>query len=75
MNSTRGLPVPAADLQRLVRQAWLDLKQARRDNAMDRILRSERRMNALLDQLYTRKLTAVDQRAGSHARAGNHIRT
>lgn len=59
MNRARDLVVPVADLQVLVRQAWLELKEARRDNDMERMLRAERRMNALLDKLST-TLTTVD---------------
>jgi hypothetical protein len=45
-------------LHRLVRQAWLDLKQARLDFDLDAMRRTERRMNALLDQVARRTLLA-----------------
>lgn len=54
MSSTRSLPIPASELEDLVHHAWLDLKQARHDGDATAMLRAERRMNALLDQLTRR---------------------
>lgn len=59
MNGTRTLPMATEQIQRLTRHAWLDLKQARVDDDLNGMLRAERRMNALLDQLAKRNLTAA----------------
>jgi hypothetical protein len=53
MKPTRQYSARVEELQRLVRKAWLDLKQARRDEDLDRMLVAEQRMNVLLDQLAT----------------------
>lgn len=59
MSDARTVPLSTAHLQRLARQAWLDLKRARADLDLNGMLRAEREMNALLDQLSARKLAAA----------------
>ncbi len=46
-------------LQRMVWQAWLQLKQARADCDITAMLEVEGEMNILLDQLAARKLAAA----------------
>lgn len=59
MNGHRTLPIATERLQMLASQAWLDLKQARSDCNITGMIRAERRMNALLDQLAKRDLSAA----------------
>lgn len=51
MNTTPQLPISPAHLHRLIEQALIDLREARRFGDEPGAARFERRMNALLDQL------------------------
>jgi len=62
MSFTHHLPVSNVELHQLIREARLDLIRARSiDNAAG-VARSERRMNALLDQLAKRIGTGSNER-------------
>lgn len=58
MNPTTTMtPISTRDLHRLIEHALRDLKRARFANDRSGIERSERRMNAMLDQLAKRLRT------------------
>jgi hypothetical protein len=50
----RRLPISNRELERTIHKAWLDLKQARRDDHIVRIVWHERLMNEALDELGAR---------------------
>lgn len=54
ISTGRHLPVSTTELHQLIQQALLDLKHARDINYAAGAARSERRLNALLDQLAKR---------------------
>lgn len=54
MDVKRELPISIEHLERLIEHAFGDLKQARRIDSAHAARRAERRMNALLDQLFTK---------------------
>lgn len=58
MNTTSERP-STEHLQRMVWQAWLELKQARVDCDITAMLTAEGEMNTLLDQLAVLKLAAA----------------
>lgn len=54
MSTSSHLPVSTPELHQLIQQALLELKRSRDCKYAAGIARSERRMNALLDQLAKR---------------------
>lgn len=50
---------PTDPLQRMVWQAWLDLKEARANCDIDGMLRAERQLNAFLDQIAAKTLATA----------------
>jgi hypothetical protein len=54
MDGSRGLPISVQHLERLIAQALVDLRQARRTDDAYAARRAEQRMDALLDQLLTK---------------------
>lgn len=52
MSGTRDLPMSTTQIQRRIQQAWSEVQQARRDADISAMLRAEKRMNGLLDQLF-----------------------
>lgn len=52
MSGTRDLPMSTTQIQRRIQRAWSEVQQARRDADISAMLRAEKRMNGLLDQLF-----------------------
>lgn len=65
--TTTMTPIATHELHELIEHALRDLKRARFANDRTGIVRSERRMNALLDQLAKR----LPSNRGDAARRGN----
>lgn len=65
ISTGRHLPVSTTELHQLIQQALLDLKHARDINYAAGVAQSERRLNALLDQLTTRNPVKTAQRETS----------
>lgn len=59
MSTRREVPLATTHIHRLIELAWLEVKQARRDADIGAMLKAEKRVDALLEELHARVAAAA----------------